>query len=298
MPATTRLGSTINSPTPTERFAVGQQITLTGSATDPEDGPLAAQRSQLARRAPPQHAYAPVPASHDGQQRAGHRPAAGGPGGGHEQLPRHLPHGHRLTRAEQDRDADDGSEEGRPHLRDHPDRLRASRSRAARSRRRRPSPRGRAGSSRSTLPTRRTPTRCRGASSPGRMAARRAHDRHAANPADATRPTFSRVDYPRPGGATPLRVPLVPAFSACTNSEQHARAAAGLPVLHTTGAESPLLTTSSVGAGSGSARFDVIAGDPRHAGRRGRRRDRGRGDGRAPRERRRRLHRQGAAVHA
>jgi serine protease AprX len=73
----------------------------------------------------------------------------------------------------------------------------------------------------------------------------------------------SRPDtYPRPGSGTPLRVPLVPAFVACT--EPNATHAEPLdspsctpPVL-----ESTLLTTSKIGRGGGFARLDVIAGDP------------------------------------
>ena len=64
-----------------------------------------------------------------------------------------------------------------------------------------------------------------------------------ANPVQYTA-IMKRVDYPRPGGATPLRVPLVPAYSACTNpNTTHvvplAYQSCTPPVL-----ESPLLTTS------------------------------------------------------
>ncbi len=82
-----------------------------------------------------------------------------------------------------------------------------------------------------------------------------------ANPVTYTA-IMKRVDYPRPGGATPLRVPLVPAFSACTNPNTvHVvplfYESCTPPVL-----ESPLLTTSVVGAGSGSVRLSVIVGNP------------------------------------
>ncbi len=82
-----------------------------------------------------------------------------------------------------------------------------------------------------------------------------------ANPVTYTA-IMKRVDYPRPGGATPLRVPLVPAFSACTNpNTTHvvplAYQSCTPPVL-----KSPLLTTSAIGSGSGSVRLNVIAGNP------------------------------------
>ena len=41
----------------------------------------------------------------------------------------------------------------------------------------------------------------------------------------------SRRGYPRPKGATPLRVPLVPAFRQCTVAGPHPRAAARVPVV-------------------------------------------------------------------
>ncbi len=78
---------------------------------------------------------------------------------------------------------------------------------------------------------------------------------------------FTAANYPRPGGGTPLRVPFVPAFAQCTspNSFHVAPALGGgsqdsscdPPVR-----ESALLTTSSVGAGQGSARLDVVVGNP------------------------------------
>jgi hypothetical protein len=67
--------------------------------------------------------------------------------------------------------------------------------------------------------------------------------------------------YPRPGGGTPLRVPLVPAFSACgaPNGSHVPPLDAGscAPPAQ----ESTLLTTSSTGAGSGLIRLVVIPGD-------------------------------------
>ncbi len=74
--------------------------------------------------------------------------------------------------------------------------------------------------------------------------------------------TFERLEYPRPGGATPLRVPLVPAFAQCTNpNSSHfpplANGSCSPPEL-----ESAQLTTSSTGRGSGFGRWEVIRGDP------------------------------------
>ncbi len=68
--------------------------------------------------------------------------------------------------------------------------------------------------------------------------------------------------YPRPGGATPLRVPLVPAYAQCTDPAfQHVgpldEPSCGPPIQ-----ESSLLTTSTTGKGLGSARLDVQVGDP------------------------------------
>ncbi len=67
--------------------------------------------------------------------------------------------------------------------------------------------------------------------------------------------------YPRPGGATPLRVPLVPAFAECTSPDS--RHVAPLDAGSCTGPalESPLLTIGPSGAGSGRARIDVLPGN-------------------------------------
>ncbi len=75
--------------------------------------------------------------------------------------------------------------------------------------------------------------------------------------------TFTNsVAYPRPGGATPVRVPLLPAYAACEspNSNHVGPLAAGscAPPAQ----ESSLVTQSPVGRGSASARLDVINGDP------------------------------------
>jgi hypothetical protein len=69
--------------------------------------------------------------------------------------------------------------------------------------------------------------------------------------------------YPRPGSATPLRVPLVPAYAQCTTATQNSNHVAPLaldscaPPLQ----QSSLLTTSSVGRGDGKVRLSVLAGN-------------------------------------
>ena len=77
---------TIDSPTSSARFAVGETITLHATATDPEDGTLPPVEPQLARAPPPRHAHASIPRADTGQRP--HYPAAG-PGGsrlGHRRL--------------------------------------------------------------------------------------------------------------------------------------------------------------------------------------------------------------------
>jgi hypothetical protein len=75
--------------------------------------------------------------------------------------------------------------------------------------------------------------------------------------------TFTNsVAYPRPGGATPLRVPLLPAYAACEtpNSSHVGPLTAGscAPPVQ----ESSLLTQSSLGRGQAWARLEVRNGDP------------------------------------
>ena len=67
--------------------------------------------------------------------------------------------------------------------------------------------------------------------------------------------------YPRPGGATPLRVPLVPAFAACTSPNSSHVAPLAQPSCTPPAQQSPLLTTSSTGKGLGFARLDVLPGN-------------------------------------
>jgi hypothetical protein len=68
--------------------------------------------------------------------------------------------------------------------------------------------------------------------------------------------------YPRPGGATPLRVPLVPEFSSCTEPNSAHVPPLSSPSCAPPVAASSLLTTSAVGRGQGFARFTVRPGDP------------------------------------
>ncbi len=68
--------------------------------------------------------------------------------------------------------------------------------------------------------------------------------------------------YARPGGATPLRLPLVPAFAACTSPNSNHVGPLSEPSCSPPALESPLLTTSTTGRGQGSARLDVLAGNP------------------------------------
>jgi predicted acyl esterase len=68
--------------------------------------------------------------------------------------------------------------------------------------------------------------------------------------------------YPRPGGATPLLVSLVPAFAECTSPDSTHVPPLSFGSCSSPGLESSLLTTSSVGRGSGSVRLDARVGNP------------------------------------
>jgi hypothetical protein len=74
--------------------------------------------------------------------------------------------------------------------------------------------------------------------------------------------TFTRPVYPRPGGGTPLSVPLAPAFRECTSAAQDSNHISPLasdscsdPEL-----ESTVLSTSSTGAAGGRFHLDVLPG--------------------------------------
>jgi acyl-homoserine-lactone acylase len=68
--------------------------------------------------------------------------------------------------------------------------------------------------------------------------------------------------FPRPGGASPLRVSLVPRFRGCTTPNSAHAAPLAFPSCVSPSLESPLLTTSTQGRGQAFARFDVQTGDP------------------------------------
>jgi hypothetical protein len=70
--------------------------------------------------------------------------------------------------------------------------------------------------------------------------------------------------YPRPGGATPLRVPLVPAYGECTPATQNSNHVAPLALdsCSPPALESAELTMSDIGNGSGQFRYDVQKGNP------------------------------------
>jgi hypothetical protein len=77
-------------------------------------------------------------------------------------------------------------------------------------------------------------------------------------------PLRGTAAFPRPGGATPLRVSFVPAYEQCTPANQNSNHIAPLaldscdpPVL-----TSNLLTTSTIGQMRGHVRLDAILGLP------------------------------------
>jgi hypothetical protein len=70
------------------------------------------------------------------------------------------------------------------------------------------------------------------------------------------------VPYPRPGGASPLNVPLVPEFEQCTSPDQQHAFPLGEPSCSSPSLESSQLTMDRLGRGQGSARLDVLPGNP------------------------------------
>ena len=73
---------------------------------------------------------------------------------------------------------------------------------------------------------------------------------------------FTQYNHPRPGGATPLRVALVPEFNPCLSpNSQHTGPLAEPSCTNPTLASSEL-TTSNQGRMTGSARIDAMAGTP------------------------------------
>jgi hypothetical protein len=69
------------------------------------------------------------------------------------------------------------------------------------------------------------------------------------------------LNYPRPGGGSPIRVPLVPSFAGCSAANSMHIAPLDQPSCSPPAAESGLLTAGTTGAGSSFARFIAIAGD-------------------------------------
>ena len=66
--------------------------------------------------------------------------------------------------------------------------------------------------------------------------------------------------YPRPGSATPLRIPLVMSYADCASPNGLHVVPLDLASCAPPQAQSPLLTTSTAGSGSGSARLQVLPG--------------------------------------
>ena len=73
--------------------------------------------------------------------------------------------------------------------------------------------------------------------------------------------TIETRRYPRPSGGSPLNVPLVPEFAACTSPNSEHVAPLALGSCTPPAQQSPLLTMSSNGQGTASARMNVIAGN-------------------------------------
>jgi hypothetical protein len=69
------------------------------------------------------------------------------------------------------------------------------------------------------------------------------------------------LNFPRPGGGSPLRVPLVPEYRACTSPNSNHIAPLNNPSCTSVVADSSLLTTSNTGAGSGFVRYDAVPGN-------------------------------------
>ena len=71
----------------------------------------------------------------------------------------------------------------------------------------------------------------------------------------------NNVQFPRPGGATPLRVPLVPELNQCTASNSSHVSPLANPSCTPPVETSTVLTTSSTGKQNASARYDTITGN-------------------------------------
>ena len=74
--------------------------------------------------------------------------------------------------------------------------------------------------------------------------------------------TFTNANnYPRPGGGTPIRVPLVPEFKQCSSPDSTHIGPLDRPSCTSPTLESSELAMGSTGAGQGSARIDAIPGN-------------------------------------
>ena len=111
---------TIDTPTTAARFAVGQTITLHGTATDAEDGALpASSLSWLVLRHHDTHTH-PVPRADCRERRADHAAVSRGSRFRDRRLPRDPADGHRFARGQDHRDAERPAQEGGSHLRHEP----------------------------------------------------------------------------------------------------------------------------------------------------------------------------------
>ncbi len=82
------------------------------------------------------------------------------------------------------------------------------------------------------------------------------------SPGESLTCTFTNAkNYPRPGGGTPLRVPLVPEFKQCTSPNATHIGPLNEPSCTSPALESNELTMASTGVGQGSARLDVQPGN-------------------------------------
>jgi hypothetical protein len=66
------------------------------------------------------------------------------------------------------------------------------------------------------------------------------------------------INYPRPGGGTPLRVPLVPEFKACTTPDSLHTAPLAFSSCSNVQMQSTQLTQGTTGAGTGFAKLEVF----------------------------------------
>jgi hypothetical protein len=75
--------------------------------------------------------------------------------------------------------------------------------------------------------------------------------------------SVAQATHPRPGGGSPFRVPFVHAYNQCTTAAQNSNHVAPLDLdsCAPPAQQSSVLTTSTIGRGSGLARLDVIQGD-------------------------------------